>query len=255
MNKKQLTIIVDRTSVHIAEVLRSTQNITHQSHHPLTAHLSKDIIKELNDIFDKTTWIQEYDEYTLAWGTNSATLIPSPVFEASDAKKISHLMLGENIPNDAIDYNRLPELNVVNVYEIPMWVKSFFVRKFPKLLIQHENTMLLRAVFQNKIETTTAFISCFEAYFTLIIIDSNQLIFSNHFEFQNSKDILYYLMFVLNQKMLMDKKVNLKGFVCDINSDVTLKEAFTTIEQKKLLPSFSIDQQISSLFKNQLLCV
>src|SRR5690554_7703273 len=85
----------------------------------------------------------DYEEYTMAWGTQKQTLVPLSVFNESSARSIFQLMFGEGTDENMIDFNRLMELSMVSVFEIPDWVKSFFIIRFPQIVFKHEHAMTL----------------------------------------------------------------------------------------------------------------
>jgi hypothetical protein len=90
---------------------------------------------------------QDFDEQTISWSTIRSTLVPANIFGESNPVKIYRLCFGDETPKDHIDYNRIPEQGIVNLFEIPLWVKSFFVIKYPRSIIQHEGSHVIRGLF------------------------------------------------------------------------------------------------------------
>lgn len=144
MDNIQLVIHISRTSVQIAEVFCSNQEIIRQFEFELLENSHEGYKKKLQTIFDELDLKEEYAEYTMAWATPKQTLIPLSVFNESSAESIFNLMFNGEIDVKTIDFNRLMELNMVSVYEIPDWVKSFFIRRFPHIIFKHEHAMTLK---------------------------------------------------------------------------------------------------------------
>lgn len=149
---------------------------------------------------------QEHDEHTVSWASQRATLIPSNVFGESNPESIFRLCFGSVVPASDIDYNRLPEVGIVNVFEIPMWVKSYFVVRHPRAVIQHESSMVLRSLFTQSPFKTKVILVAYDKYFVLSIAGQGKLLFYSVFDHQNSEDILYNLMFTLQQKELLENE-------------------------------------------------
>lgn len=143
---------------------------------------------------------QEFDEHTVSWTSQRSTLIPANIFGESDPEKLFRLCYGNDIPKSNIDYNRIPEQGLVNLYEIPMWVKSFFVVKYPRSLIQHAGSHMIRGIFSEPSFKLSSTVLVFSDFFLLSIVKENKLQFYSIFDYQISDDIVYHLMFTLQQK-------------------------------------------------------
>ena len=110
------------------------------------------------------------------------------------------MCFGEETPKDHIDYNRIPEQGIVNLFEIPLWVKSFFVIKYPRSIIQHEGSHVIRGLFSEpsfKLKTTLVI---YNDFFLMCIAKENKLQFYTVFDYHFIDDIVYHLMFTLQQK-------------------------------------------------------
>jgi hypothetical protein len=103
----------------------------------------------------------------------------------------------------------------VNIYEIPLWVKSFFVIKYPRIIIQHEGSHFLRGIFSNSTFKLGIHIVLHENYFMLVLVKHNELLFYNQFDYSNEDDVLYYLTFTLKQKQLLGDEGQLFLHVTD----------------------------------------
>src|SRR5688500_12703030 len=87
----------------------------------------------------------DFSDFVLTAGTVRNTLVPTTIFNASKPGEIFQLNFTEPIEN--LDYNRIAELDIVNIYEIPMWIKAAFVIRFPRVRIVHRSTVLLKGIF------------------------------------------------------------------------------------------------------------
>lgn len=148
---------------------------------------------------------QEFDEQTVSWSAFRSTLIPANIFGESKPENLFKLCYGTDVPVAHIDYNRIPEQGLVNLYEIPLWVKSFFVIKFPRSIIQHEGSHLIRGVFSESSFKLKSTLVIYHNYFLLTIVKENKLQFYSMFDYQEVDDIIYHLMFTLQQKEFLQE--------------------------------------------------
>lgn len=210
--------------------------------------------QQLDEFWTSTDWKEsDFDEVSLSWSGSQTTLSPVNVFNESNKEAIFHLSFGSQIQNDEIDYNRLPIQGVVNVYAVPLWVKSFFVLRFPRIVIQHEGTHLIRGIFAGQTFKLKTKIVLHESHFLISIVKENNLKFYSSFEWNTLEDIVYYYTFSLQQL----------GYATELNDLELSAGAGATIDLEKLkttletLHKDKISVQISNhlVEKYQQLCV
>lgn len=253
MTKKQLTFFITRTSVHVAEVLCSNGDIVRtaqQSFDTLNENNSKELlasfIRELN-------WDESYDEYSLSWVSPTATLVPSRIFDASTPHDILNLVLGDKVSKAEVDYNRLAELDMVNVFTMPNWVKSFFIIKYPKISIYHDYTIRIRSLFKQSTYKPTVGIHLHKNQFMLLIANKQELVLANHFSYQSVEDLVYYLSYALQQQKLIDQKVTIFTTALSEEQLVLLAELKQVLTTGKIIPNTTV-ASTELAFKNQLIC-
>ena len=222
----------------------------------ITFDSSKDeIIKEkLSKEFESNSiFQQEFDEITLSWSSDKTTLVPNAIFGESNPQAIFKLCYGENEAD--VDYNRISELGIVNVYEIPEWIKRFFVIKFPSINIQHEGSIILRKALNENAFKLKATVVIYKNHFQLIISKHNELIFYSNFDYQSSEDIIYHIMFVLQQKELLNENGSFEIINGLGVNDEIIKSVISGFNKITELKSFSINTPDNFISKAHLLCV
>ena len=250
----QLTINISRTSVQVAEVLRSSKEVVSSHFLRFKERSPIGYKEELKSFFAGLHLKDEYDEYTMSWCSIKYGLIPTRVFNDSSPQKIMELLFGDSIEKEDSDFNRLAELNIVNVYEIPDWVKSFFIIKFPQIIFKHEHSMTLRAVFQGSTYKLMTSVTVCDDYINIAILHKNELKFSNAFEYHNAEDIVYHLMFVLEQKKYAQEKGEVQFYYQNKDNSEVVEKTKELLETTNMTKFHSIlESQNSS--KLQLLCV
>jgi len=208
--------------------------------------LSKEF--ESNSIYEA-----DFDEITLSWSSDKTTLVPNSIFSESSPQAIFELCYGKNEAD--VDYNRISELSVVNVYEIPEWIKRFFVIKFPRISIQHEGSMLLRKVLNENAFKLKCSIVIYKSHFQLIISKHNELTFYSNFDYQAAEDIIYHVMFVLQQKELLSEQGSFELISAIGATNETLESIQTGFNKISDLKSFAINTPGDFIQKAHQLCV
>lgn len=254
MAKTHLVFILSEYSLHVAEM-------RDQSVHELGSiqfQGRKDFqYKEQIQAFLVEQQIdgKEYDDYSLSWFNPLSTLVPMNVFGASSAKELFQACFTKEMVSNDIDYNRISELSLVNVFEIPLWVKSFFVVRYPRIVIQHEGTHFLRGIFNGSTFKTAVHAVLHAQHFMLVIVKHNQLLFYNTFESGNEDDVLYYIAFSLQQQNLLSDAGQLYIYE-NADSQPGMKERILQkMKNLKDLKSFSPAETKYLQYKYQETCV
>jgi hypothetical protein len=200
--KHVLCMSLSESSLEIAAVKRDTKTISF--HKSLTFEkYDRESISEVMKL-DELTF--EYDAYCATAGGARNTLIPVDLFNHTKPADVFKLNYSE--PIDNLDYNRIPELGIVNIYELPMWMKSLFVIKFPRIKIVHPVTILLKGVFDQPTFKPKIHIHIDEQSFHLMITAKSKLQYFNRFDYTNLADMVYHLLFVLEQKEMDQKEMS-----------------------------------------------
>lgn len=193
----------------------------------------------------------EYGSYVATAAGKRNTLVPVDIFNYSKAEDI--FKLNYPAPFDNLDYNRIPELGMVNIYELPVWIKSLFVIKFPRIKITHPATVLLKGVFDEDAWRQRIHLYIEKDSFYLLITAKNKLEYFNRFDMTNFADLIYHILFVLEQKEISQDKV--EASVYGVSGDWEHKTEFQSYF--KQIVKIDGDQEKGEHFilAKQLLCV
>ena len=195
----------------------------------------------------------EHEEVTLSVATNQSSVVPSNVFAESSAKEIYHLCFGNT--EKEIDYNRISELGIVNIFNYSSWIKRYFVLKFPRIIFQHEATHTLRQVMKDNSFYTKLTVIIHNDFFQLTISKHNELIYYSYFDCQNHEDVIYHMLFAFQQKELSDEKGTIvisKAFDTDKEFTDQLIRDIPKVKDFSKLTVQSMEDYIS---KSHFLCV
>lgn len=147
----------------------------------------------------------DFGDVTLSFSEQKSTLVPVQMISESKPEKLFKFCYGDVKEN--IDYNRIPELGVANIFQIPLWVKSAFVINFPVINIYHANTIFLKGIFNETVFKPKAHLLIYEDHFNLVLVSKTHLLLSNSFTFKSDDDVVYHLLFALDQKEIDRKEV------------------------------------------------
>ncbi len=251
---KQLAVYISRTSVVATEVLRSNREVLRKGHTHFHEATPGGYKAELEQFFEQLGWSDDYSEYSLAWGSPSQAVLPLSIYNDSHPKAIYQLLFGDHQDDAATDFNRLMELSLVVVYEIPDWVKSFFVKRFPHIEIKHENAFFLRGTFQGSTFSKSLHFTVHDDYFSIALIEHDELLFANTYAYQTVEDILYHLMYVLDQNNWRKASIKASSYFYTEEQRERALAVIKMIEQHQLLKQTDFDSPQEAI-KLQPLCV
>jgi hypothetical protein len=251
---KHLAIEVSR---HGASFVALNNSVIEDEQHIIFHLANSNTVKEILDqaFVDHAFLSSSYDDFSLAWNTHQSTLVPNSIFEESSAVDIFRLCFGTDVESNEIDYNRISEAGVVNVFEIPIWLKSYFVIKFPMIVLQHIGTHVLRSTLDSNAFRLKATLIINHGNFELSMVMHNQLQFYSFFDAQSSEDVIYHLMFTLQQKEMSSEKGTIELVPGMGQSIDFLREVQTGIEKIQALSGFKVNLVNDFIPKAQQLCV
>lgn len=254
MSKRHLAIEISSSEVRLISFRNDT--VLHQINESYTGKTDRELKEALGKVFDSHSLLkEEFEDVTVAWCANRSSLVPNSIFNDSTPLDIFQLCFGKDISKDEVDYNRISELSVINVYQIPNWVKSFFVIKFPRVIIQHAGTHIVRKTLSQNAFKLKATIVCYGDYFRITLVKHNALEFYSSFSYQNADDIIYQLNFALQQKEFTNDKGSIE-LVASVGAKTTLMEDVATgLGKIGDLKKMEIVKDNDYLSKSQLLCV
>ena len=212
--------------------------------------------EQLDDFLEQAGLkLQDFEECTISWSSFLSTLIPSNIFSESNPEALFSLCYGKEIPLSHVDYNRIPEQGIVNLFEIPLWVKSFFVIRFPRSVIQHEGSHLIRGMFAEPSFKLKAQLLVYANYFVLAIVKENKLQFYSMFNYQENDDIVYNFMFSLQQKEYMGEISAIQVFPGVGSSNANCEDLVQNLRSLSDLKKASITVNTDFILNSQKRCV
>jgi hypothetical protein len=130
-----------------------------------------------------------------------STLVPSGMFAPGEAEHyISFNIQAED--DDSVWTDVLENPAGRNIYAMSRDIRDFAMNAFSPLQISHFYTALLRGIMAHPASGEPGkrlFVNFRDHFVDLVITDHHTLIFSNTFAWREAEDIVYYVIFVMEQ--------------------------------------------------------
>jgi hypothetical protein len=156
----------------------------------------------LRNISNAMPWLRnQYKLVKIAYEGKKCTLIPAQLFDAGE--KENYLKFNFQQQEEEMTFSdHLMPMDSHQVFAIPVPILKAIRGYYPNINIVHFSSVLIESIwinYKNRINANRVFVHVREKLFDLIIFDGCQMSYSNTFPFQNSEDVAYYLIFVLEQ--------------------------------------------------------
>ena len=158
-----------------------------------------------------------------------SVLVPNDFFKEDNC--LDYLKFNSRlIKNDVASSDYIEELKAYNVYIAYGNITNYLIEKFGSFEYFHYNTVLLKKLY---FELSTdkkiiIYVNINKSYLNIIVFKGKKLYYSNTFNYKSKDDILYFLLFVMEQNKLVNNntKIKLIGEKEDINQHYTYLSKF-----------------------------
>lgn len=209
----------------------------------LTDVESKSKLKSFFD--DQAIFKSDYDEYSLSLENELQTLVPNELFNNSTAKDLFKFNFGGQ--GSDIDFNRIPELGMVSIFDFPLWIKSLFVINFPHVSLFHKSVVDLKGIFNLPTFNERTYLMREHDALTIYRVQEGKLQFFNRFKCLNWEDLTYFTLLVLNNEKASPKN---EIILCDFEDQIEVDKLsefvnknLGEIKEASRIDSFSLINQ------------
>ena len=203
LEKAQADILVLNLSYYgfeLAAFTRSPHTIT-----KIAENSFKESIKHGDELSD--AFLNFVDEYELKklnyktilvnWAGYHFTLVPSSFYDADKAKEVLEFNVGE-IKNELVFTNDFNDIKLI--YSVPAELKNTIDKTFPNHNFKHIGYGSLKLFFTHfQLKNADIFLNIHNGQAELLIKKDWQTVLYNVFKTQSDEDILYYLLFSIEQ--------------------------------------------------------
>ena len=138
-----------------------------------------------------------------------SSLVPNNLFE--EKLSLEYLKFNSKLlENDFAAHDFIEEIDAVNVYLPYINVNNYIIDNFGSFNFYHYSTLLIKKLIKyNKEKESCLYVNLQEESFQVLIIKKNKLLYYNNFDFNKKEDILYFLLFVIEQNKIDSNKSKL----------------------------------------------
>lgn len=167
------------------------------------------------------------------------SLVPSVIFDEKEVKNYLNFATGTILPQDeTILYHEIPIVHAVNIFSMPSLWYEWIINHFSAshLTFYHITTPLIIGALVSHAENDEIRIVSlyFEAdYFTIMVTENNKLTLCNRFKFYSTSELVYLILFTLEQIEIIPEKVKVICYgevYSDSENIVELKNFFPYVE-------------------------
>ena len=171
----------------------------------------KSLLKELKKYFKETPELNDtFSSVKIIHYNNLSTVVPEVVFDKNNA--LSYLKFNSQIlQNDYVAYDQIFNNECVNVYIPYVNINNFIFKKFDSFIYNHYSSIILEEVKSNEKNSInpSLYLNMGLNHIEVIYFQNNKLIFYNTFDYSTKEDVIYYLLFTIDQLKLNPEKTPL----------------------------------------------
>jgi hypothetical protein len=157
---------------------------------------------------------QPFKRIDIAVASYKVTVAPADFFEFGNKFNIMSAAHSVN-ENEIILTEPVFDLGPVTAALIPGYIRAFCDSQFPGSWLHNAPAVFVKGVLQkySKLIIRQVFINIHRGYFEIAIIQGSLLLYLNSFRYSSASDVLYYIIFVLEQLGFVpsEEKVTLSG--------------------------------------------
>ncbi|RAR73922.1 DUF3822 family protein [Flavobacterium aciduliphilum] len=146
---------------------------------------------------------RKYDEVLILHNNNLSTFVPEPLFD--EAFMGSYLQYNTKVfETDFFAFDALDIHQMNHVYIPYVNMNNFFIDIYGSFDYKHANTILVSKLLEkskNK-DDRKMFVHVCENHFEIVVVQNQNLVFFNSFEYKTPEDFIYYILFTAEQLQL-----------------------------------------------------
>jgi hypothetical protein len=132
------------------------------------------------------------------WPGKNFTLVPSAYYKPEKAKELLEFSVGKTEEGTICVNDVKPDIKLV--FSVPTSLKNILDKTFPHHQLQHSGACLINLFFTHfQLKKANVLLSIREKQIELVIKKDKQLLLYNIFDIKTNEDILYYLLFSIEQ--------------------------------------------------------
>ncbi|WP_262420297.1 DUF3822 family protein [Flagellimonas meishanensis] len=172
------------------------------------------MLKELKNVLNEhKDALKDFSEVVVIHKNGLFSLVPKPLFHKDELP--NYLKFNAKImANDQIAYDEIENQDIVNVYVPYTNVNNHIFDLFGEFEFKHSGSVLISMLLnQGRMGTDpVCYVQVSKKEMEMVVISEKKLLFYNQFEYGTKEDLLYFLLFSLEQLQVDLEKIQLKLF-------------------------------------------
>ena len=222
--------------------------------------LSQNILNYKNiafDLADQTTPIEElyaaafrnnpdlaekYDEIVVIHNNKLSTFVPTALFDEQFLG--SYLQYNTKVfETDFFDFDEISTYQINTVYIPYAHINNIFIDQFGTFDYKHANTILVSKLLDasKNIDEKKMFVHMNSGHFEIIVVQNQNLLLFNSFEYQTPEDLIYYLLFTAEQLNMNPESFKLEFIGKILEDDAYFKIAYKYIRNVSLYETAGLE--------------
>ncbi|WP_460218763.1 DUF3822 family protein [Psychroserpens sp. MEBiC05023] len=202
---KALSIQIRLSGLSFCILNRNTNTIELLKHVYLEKKATPfELLNELKTVIESHPDFEyAFDSVTCIYQNELSCLVPRALFNENNLA--DYLKFNAKIlKSDFISYDELSKSDAVNVYVPLVNINNYIFGRFGSFEYKHSSTVLLDTLLQlgSKFSEDKLYINVNTSTFEMVYIKAQQLVFYNTFEHLTKEDLIYYVLFTMEQLKL-----------------------------------------------------
>ena len=163
---------------------------------------SQNLLKILNEDEFIT---REFLSKSISFVNFPNTLIPKELYNEKDKKNI--FLVNHSLTNEELVIDELKS-KIINLYAIPNTIFQTVKNVIPEAILRSNSSILINNFLSLNNLQETMFLFLKDSYINIVVTKGNKLIFQNKFEYQTKEDLLFYVLFSIQQLNFSNEEIN-----------------------------------------------
>ena len=163
---------------------------------------SQNLLKILNEDEFIT---REFLSKSISFVNFPNTLIPKELYNEKDKKNI--FSVNHSLTNEELVIDELKS-KIINLYGIPNTIFQTVKNVIPEAIIRSNSSILINNFLSLNNLQETMFLFLKDSYINIVVTKGDSLIFQNKFEYKTKEDLLFYVLFSIQQLNFSNEEIN-----------------------------------------------
>ncbi len=178
-----------------------------------------DLLIKVKDAFNNKPELQaSFEKVEIIYQNELFTLVPKDIFKEENI--IDYLDYSiKTLATDYITHETIPDTDIVNIFIPYININNYLIDKLGSFNYKHSSSVLIESILKKDNTDTKVYTLISDGLFEVIITKENNLLLFNTFTYSTNEDVLYYLLFCMEQLSLSPDEVEVI-LLSNVNEDL-----------------------------------